>query len=118
MNNDMEKRFERTYMKVCVIGNLTKDEAMQKANHERFKTDPFMVGDMSRIENEVVKSDVRVFTFVEVYFINNIFSKKYIRHLFCKLRAAALRYIGISPIVVITVTDTGFILVDGASEIS
>lgn len=114
----MEKRFERTYMKVCVIGNQTKDEAMQRANRERFRVEPFMVDYMSRIENVEVESGVRVFTFVEVYFINQFFSKKYFRHLFGKLRAAALRYIGISPIIVITVTETGFVLVGGASKIS
>lgn len=113
----MEKRFERTYMKVCIIGKLTKEEALKKANHERFNNEPFMVDDMTRVENVEIESGVRVFTFIEVYFINNFFSKKYFRHLLCKLRTAALRYIGISPIVVITVTNSGFVLMGGTTKI-
>lgn len=113
----MEKRFERTYMQVCVLGDYTKEEASRKANHERFKNEPFMVDNMTRIESVEAESGVRVFTFVEVYFINNLFSKKYFRHLLCKLRTAALRYIGVSPIVVITVTNTGFVLVGGTTKV-
>ena len=115
----MEKRFERTYMKICVVSprNLSKEEALKKANHERFAYNPFMVGDMSRVEDLQTKSGMYVFTITEIYHINSLFSKKYIRHLFCKLRAAALRYMGISPIVVIVIDECGLTLVNGATEI-
>lgn len=97
----MKKRIERTYMTVILIGhNGGIDAQKEAANHERFNKKPFMVDNVTRIDREW-HSRFSVHTFIEVYDIDNIFSFKYLRHLFCKLRATALRYMGIGEIVVV-----------------
>lgn len=96
------KREERLIFKCLVTKkNPSREEVMRIANHERFKQNLYMVGNMCRVELTQISDCLSVFTVFNFYYIDELSFTERIRHLLCKLRAAALRKMGASEVVVV-----------------
>ena len=96
------KRIERITFQAIVFGEKDKNTIIKKANHERFKRNLFTVGDVNRMEINF-GSDFSVFTVVNVYNTDSLSFLQYLFHCVCKLRAAALRYMGVSEFVIVII---------------
>lgn len=98
------RRIEREVFKCFITkANLSNEEKIKIANHERFRQNLFMIGDMCRVEMTQVSDSLSVFTVFNFYYINDLSLFDRIRHFLGKIRAAALRKMGISEVVVVVI---------------
>lgn len=94
-------RRSQVVFKAIVIGNdLTNEDIRRIANHSRFRTKLFYVGDTFRTEIKRLSPTASEFTVINYYYIDDLSISQYFMHLFCKIRTAALRKMRTSEFVV------------------
>lgn len=104
MKKTNEKTVEKEVFR-CIITSpgLSRQEKIKIANRERFRQKLFLVSDLNRVELKELSDSLSVFTVFNIYNINHLSLSERVRHFIGKLRAAALRKIGASEVIVVIV---------------
>lgn len=101
-------KIERKIFQAVIISDKQENEITKIANHVRFSKKIHMVDDVwNKVELKRLSGNVSVFTVVNEYEVHCLGFRQYLQHLFCKVRAAALHYMGRSACVSVVIDDTG-----------
>lgn len=101
-------KIERTTFLAVIISEKSEGEIIRIANHVRFSKRIHMVDDVwNRVTLKKLSGNVSVYTVVNEYEVHRLGFRQYFQHLLCKLRAAALHYMGRSSCISVVIDDTG-----------